>query len=118
MEEYRIYCIFSQEAIDGMANERGKIAAQAGHAYLHACWDADNRFPENVHKYKAGLARKITLVIPTTEEMVALYEAHKFDYPSTLVEDSGFTVFNGPTLTCVGIGPVPHMTFENTKLLK
>ena len=112
----RIYCIFSKEAIDLMRGNRGKMAAQAGHAYLHSYWDAQERFPEAVSAYRSGLARKICLIVPTTEELVAIYVKHEHEVPCTLVEDRGFTVFDKPTITCIGIGPVQQMTFENSKM--
>lgn len=113
----RIYCIFSKEAIDLMQGNRGKMAAQAGHAYLHSYWDAVDNYPNNVYDYKQGLARKICLIVPTTEELINIYHSVKQEgYPCTLVRDSGFTVFDKPTITCIGIGPVPQMTFENSKM--
>ena len=112
---YRIYCIFSKEAIDLMKGNRGKMAAQAGHAYLHSYWDAEKRFPDNAWVYKDGLTRKICLVVPTTAELVDLYDKYKHDYPCTLVKDAAFTVFEEPTITCIGIGPVDQLDI-NAKL--
>jgi peptidyl-tRNA hydrolase len=112
----RIYCIFSQEAIKLMGGNRGKLAAQAGHAYLHSFWDAQDRFPDAAATYRDGLTRKICLVVPTTEELVSLYDEYRDQYPSTLVKDSGFTVFEKPTITCVGIGPCERLDI-NAKVL-
>ena len=107
---YRIYCIFSKEAIDLMKGNRGKMAAQAGHAYLHSYWDAQERFPKNAIAYRNDLARKICLIVPTAEELVSIYNEYREDYPSTLVKDAGFTVFEEPTITC--IGPVPQLDIK------
>ena len=38
----KMYCIFSRESLEAMKGVRGKMAAQAGHAYLHAFWNADD----------------------------------------------------------------------------
>lgn len=90
-----------------MKGIRGKMMAQAGHAYLHAYWDAEERFPEQASAYKdANHARKITLVVDTDEEMLTLYQSYKDVCGTVEIIDAGFTVFNGPTLTCIGIGPI------------
>jgi len=95
-----------------MKGNRGKMAAQAGHAYLHSFWDAQERFPDNAWMYKDDLARKICLVVPTTEELVAIYNEYRDEYPCTLVKDAVFTVFEEPTITCVGIGPVEQLDIK------
>lgn len=103
----KIYCIISRESLARMKGIRGKMMAQAGHAYLHAFWDAENRFPEMARDYKSGQhARKITLVVNTDEEMLRLYDKYTEMCGTTKVIDAGFTVFDKPTLTCVGIGPI------------
>ena len=101
----RIYCIFSKEAIDLMGGNRGKLAAMAGHAFLHSYWDAEVHFPSKAVAYTKGIARKITLVVPTTVELKMLYNTLYGQYPMSLVTDSALTVFDGPTTVCLGIGP-------------
>lgn len=103
----RMYCVFSKEAIKLMNGSRGKLAAQAGHAYLHAYWDAEKRFPELAKRYRnSERAYKICLVVETTEELGQLYAEHYLKTGTTHVKDAGFTVFKEPTVTCVGIGPI------------
>lgn len=94
--------------------------SQAGHAFLHAFWDAEERFPSHAQAYKDHQhAIKITLVTQTDEEMLALYEAYRPHHGTTKVIDAGFTVFEGPTLTCVGIGPLaPEDIKEDLRALK
>jgi peptidyl-tRNA hydrolase len=113
--EYVMYCIFSAEAIKAMGGNRGKLASMAGHAYLHAWWDADDRAldpvwlePDVSRDYRdSGLAKKVTLVIDTTERLTALYdELKELPYGHTLVVDRGLTVFEQPTTVCIGFGPV------------
>lgn len=119
-----MYCIFAKESIDMMKGNRGKFSAQAGHAFLHAYWDAlfahqvdafcqeDIQFAES--KYARALeyresehARKITCVVPDIIDLIYLYEDYKYKpYGSTIVEDCGFTVFPKPIVTCVGLGPL------------
>lgn len=114
--KYKMYCIFAMESVQKMNGVRGKLATQAGHAYLHAFWDAMN--DEDYYKKKKiqaiayetgegdGRAYKITLVVDTVEELRTLQDKYKDICGTSLVTDAGFTVFNEPTTTCLGIGPI------------
>lgn len=104
---HKLYAIVSKEAIKKMNGVRGKLCAQTGHAFLHAFWDAEERFPNHAAAYRhSPHAYKITLVVDTDAELEELYETHKEDFPCVRIVDQGFTVFDEPTLTCIGIGPV------------
>lgn len=145
MEEDKIkmYAVFAKESLTKMNGNRGKLAAQAGHAYLHSYWDAQDRFGEDayphnfgsmaefplgsghrIYKYqrmveqyrKGPRAYKICLVVDTVEQLKELYEAHKDLCGVSLVTDAGFTVFDEPTTTCLGIGPLADS--EKTDVLK
>jgi peptidyl-tRNA hydrolase len=104
-----MYCVFSKESLKKMNGIRGKIASQAGHAFLHAYWNSLENF--TYHAYaeaykKSGKAVKITCVVDTDAELLELYDKYKSICGVTKVEDAGDTVFNGEkTLTCIGIGP-------------
>lgn len=107
-----MYAVFSPAAVKAMKGNRGKLAAQAGHAYLHAWWDAHTRHPELAAAYRKGpRAFKIALM-PKDEDGTdeawfdRLLEAYRDKTGVTKVIDAGFTVFEGPTLTCIGIGPI------------
>lgn len=104
----RLYCVMSMEAIKKMQGSRGKLGTQAGHAYLHAFWNAEDAFPEAAGAYKGSdAAYKITLRVETDDELVAIYDAHAGVCGRTKVEDAGHTIFNGvKTLTCIGLGPI------------
>jgi len=103
----KIYCVFSKEALEKMNGIRGKLAAQAGHAYLHAWWDASDRFPKAAKAYReSNHVRKITLVVDTDAELEALGLSYRNICGVSLVVDAGFTVFKEPTITCLGIGPI------------
>lgn len=112
MSEYRLYAVVSREALNLMRSEKGdpevgKFGTQCGHAYVHAWWDADVRFPESARAYRdSSHAYKITCVVDTTEELEAIYEEYRHTHGATFVKDAGFTVFEKPTVTCVGIGPI------------
>lgn len=128
----KMYAIFCRETLREMKFE-GKLAAQAGHAYLHAWWDADQR----VHPMNADLeyalpesyyekvmipyrydndARKIALVVDTVQELEELYETFKPHMGATIVDDCGYTVFDCTTTTAVGLGPIPSDWTKGTRL--
>jgi peptidyl-tRNA hydrolase len=105
MADLRLYAIINKEALKAAGGARGKMMAQAGHAFLHAYWDAEKRFPERAAAYREGLAKKIVLVVENEAELneiAAKVEGVGF----TLVKDAALTVFKEPTVTAVGIGPI------------
>lgn len=104
---YKMYTIMCKTAVTKMNGIRGKMITQGGHAYLHAFWDAEKRFPAAARGYQNSQhARKITLVVDTQQQLEALLGAYKDVCGVSLVEDAGFTVFKEPTVTCLGIGPI------------
>lgn len=129
----KLYCIFARESLTKMNGIRGKLAAQAGHAYLHAYWDAEKRFGEDkyptdgglgggyplgsghrIYKYQNDIreyqrgprAYKICLVVDTVEQLKEIEDEYRDICGVSLVTDAGFTVFDEPTTTCLGIGPL------------
>jgi peptidyl-tRNA hydrolase len=103
------YCIFAQEAIDKMKGVRGKMCAQAGHAFVHCGWQAAKEFPEQLEAYINGAhAYKIVLIVDTVEQLCELRDAYQNKCATRLITDKGFTVFDEPTTTCLGIGPIPE----------
>jgi len=111
-----MYCIYSKEAIKAMNGNRGKLASMAGHAYLHSFWSGLEKAHENRYEqinpcsaYKlSGFAKKVTLKVETTAELVQLYDELKDNlrFGTSLVEDAGLTVFDGKTIVCLGVGPI------------
>lgn len=111
----KMYCIFAQESIDKMKGNRGKMAAMSGHAYLHAYWNSCKPGPEGdrmkfldqAQAYRNGdHAYKICLVVDTVAELEVLRDAYKGVCGVSLVKDSAFTVFDEPTVVCLGLGPI------------
>ena len=84
----------------------GKVASQAGHAYLGSFLKAD---PDTQREYmKDGIGTKVCLECPNLEALERVYfHAQSLGLPSVFIEDSGRnTCFNGvTTATAVGIGP-------------
>lgn len=115
----KMYAIFARETLQKMKGIEGKLAAQAGHAYLHAYWDAEDRliygnswtditeYGYTCLFYRNGNdARKISLVVDTVQQLEHLYEKYRPFIGATFVEDCAYTVFTENTVTAVGLGPV------------
>ena len=110
----KMYCVISNESIKRFKGIRGKMMAQAGHAFLHAYWNSEEFWPSFAQDYKdSDHARKITVVVETDAEMIELYNKYIKVCGVTKVIDAGFTVFEEPTLTCVGIGPIPEIFIQD-----
>lgn len=114
---YKMYCIFASESVEKMKGSRGKLASQAGHAYLHAFWDSMKyekdllythayAYSQAVAYRESDHAYKITLIVDTIEELITLQDRYKDVCGTSLVKDAGFTVFEEPTITCLGLGPI------------
>lgn len=98
----------------------GKMISQGAHASLGAvlsesfvaevngrrcrCIPLDD---DRMEPWLEGKFTKIALKINSEAELLALYERAKAEGKiASLIQDSGFTVFNGvPTYTAVAIGP-------------
>jgi peptidyl-tRNA hydrolase len=103
----KMYCVFSKEAIMKMGGNRGKMAAQAGHAFLGAWIDAYQHNDPRAKDYAAyGAATKITLVVNTEHDLVPIYGNYVQDNGCHLVIDAAHTVLPEPMVTCLGIGPL------------
>lgn len=95
----------------------GKLAAQVAHASLGALFQLGQKTPTSLNidfdidsaadLWVNGRFTKIVLYVKSEEALKKVYEnAQAKGLPSVLIQDAGFTVFNGkPTYTCVGIGP-------------
>lgn len=96
----------------------GKLAAQVSHASTGAFLRHFNNlggtltpkdkesYSNNVHPWLTHEFTKICLKVNSEAELL---EVHKkcleMNIPSSLIKDAGHTVFDKPTLTCLGIGP-------------
>lgn len=84
----------------------GKLAAQAGHAYLNAY--LQNPIPEY---HSDGLGTKVCLVAPNEHALLRLKQQLDQDLiPNSIIIDSGHVMpphFDGsPIITALGFGPV------------
>jgi PTH2 family peptidyl-tRNA hydrolase len=116
---------------------KGKMVAQGAHASMAAIlkygWfdltkeKGENEFhltmTPDVEEWLEGNFAKICVSADSEEELLALYKAaQQADMPCSLIQDAGFTEFNGvPTYTAVAIGPAQATEIDkitgNLKLL-
>ena len=109
---YKLYAIVSAPAIKAMGGNRGRLATQVGHAYVHALWDAEARFAEDVHSYRTqGSAFKVALVADDSQVLRDLAEKYRAICGVSLVEETGSKGDGSVNeavkgVTALGIGPL------------
>lgn len=98
----------------------GKLGAQVAHASLGALFQSSRRAgygnkqqmiidletgsPEEIWINNRFV--KIVVEVNSEEELLKVQKkAEKKGLKTALIKDAGFTVFDEPTLTCLGIGP-------------
>lgn len=106
----------------------GKIAVQVAHATqevirdLCTKKDVEGTYSDRIwESWRRNNFKKICLYCKDEAELLKLsLEAEEVNLTVKLVEDLGFTEFNGvPTLTCMAIGPAPTSQIDPiTKDLK
>lgn len=97
---------------------KGKMIAQGAHAALGCLVGEDisverlslrsgmMAMPQAVNDWLWGGMKKICVRADSEEELLEIHaEAKRCGLPSFLVTDAGHTEFNGPTNTCIAIGP-------------
>lgn len=96
----------------------GKLAAQAGHAFLESFLVADE---ETAKEYRAdGVGTKITLQARSLDDLLwAQYHCERRGIPCALIVDEGHVMpphFDGsPVVTALGIGPIRRK--NNTSII-
>ncbi len=96
----------------------GKLGAQVAHASIAAFLNRDKTDPlpedgkliltlsEADREWLSHRFTKICLAVKNEEDLLFYYhEAKKMGLKCSLIKDAGFTEFNEPTYTTVGIGP-------------
>lgn len=114
----------------------GKKMAQAAHASLadfastlrEHCDEEGNvsgfKLTKAQYLWYIGNFRKIVLRVDSEEELLTIHEkAKELGLPTELIIDSALTEFEGPTKTCISIGPadaalIDQVTGENGPLGK
>jgi PTH2 family peptidyl-tRNA hydrolase len=102
----------------------GKLASQAGHAYLGAFIEAQKSHPSKIKEYLAdSIGTKLCLSAKNEEHLIEIFnQAISAGLPASLIYDTGHIMpphFTGePILTAVGIGPsLRHEHHHITKKL-
>lgn len=106
MEELRLYCIVSRQAWKLAKGVPGKMVAQGGHAFCGALCDALVRFPDRFKEYQESAHHPKITIMADDEEIRELHTRYKQKFGTAIITDAGRTVFEGPTLTALGIGPI------------
>ena len=108
----------------------GKLAAQVGHATCRLVWRFRNYVDGGTGRSYMNLLNdwfapnigneaKIVLGVDSLEELYSIQKkAHKMLIPTELVEDAAHTIFNEPTITCLGIGPLTQDEAKKFKYLR
>lgn len=97
----------------------GKLASQAGHAYVGSLLSANADRQREYHK--DGIGTKICLVADSLDQLLKLcHKAKELGIPHTLIEDTGRnTTFGGvPTISAAGFGPIAKGEFPALKRLQ
>ena len=103
---------------------KGKMGAQIAHASLgpitqlfHINETDDeieltikinkhNKTEMAIYNWITNRFTKVVLYVKNEKQLLDVYnKAKDKNLPCSLIEDAGFTVFNEPTKTCLGIGP-------------
>ncbi len=81
----------------------GKMAAQVAHAAVCCFMETDAKDQDT---WVAQGMPKIVLKTDSKIHLIDVFQkAKELGIPCHLIEDDGRTVFDKPTITCVGIGP-------------
>jgi len=90
----------------------GKLLAQACHSVLGFVWDKIKgkkisfELSEEQYKWVQEGQTKIALKAKDEKELMEIYQKAKaMGLDAHLITDAGHTEFDGPTKTCVAIGP-------------
>lgn len=105
-DELVLYCIVSEEAVKASNGCRGKMASQAGHAFVGALIESIRIASDRAMRYiNSDGVPKVTL-IGTQEQLQIIFNYHSGIHGAVLVKDAGRTVFKEPMITAAGIGPI------------
>jgi PTH2 family peptidyl-tRNA hydrolase len=108
-DEYRL--------IMGVRNDlkmqKGKVAAQCGHAAVAAYAKALNHCPKTLKKWLRYGGTKIAVRIDSEQELLDLdKKARKMNVLSSIIRDAGQTQVAPGTRTVIAIGPAPKSVLD------
>ena len=92
---------------------KGKIAAQCGHAAVGCYKRAQRQCPSALSAWERTGCAKIAVKCPNEDEMSRIFDkAVQMGIPLYLVEDAGRTQIAAGSRTVLGLGPAPVRVFE------
>lgn len=92
---------------------KGKLVAQAGHAFLEAYKKARKNSPVTVKAWEATGCQKVAVKVTSEKELVFLFEkAKQFKLPAALIRDAGHTQVPAGSITAVAIGPAKESEID------
>ncbi|KAF5303281.1 hypothetical protein FQA39_LY10020 [Lamprigera yunnana] len=93
--------------------QKGKVAAQCGHASVSAYVKAYHNKPNTLKRWMQYGGTKITVKIDSEEELLELDKNAKLhDILSSIVRDAGQTQVAPGTRTVIAIGPAPRTELD------
>jgi peptidyl-tRNA hydrolase len=103
-EKLRMVIVYRAD-LPEMTRAKGEI--EAGHGFARLIFNLMKENPELVEAYMADNQPKLNMEVPDLGALRKIQEkATARGVPNFLVEDAGYTVFNGPTITCLVMGPM------------
>ena len=115
MENYKQVVLIRNDLNMG----KGKIAAQAGHAFVEAYKKTKMKDPDAVEAWETTGGEKVVLKVSSEGELIKYYTRLKRKFPTVLIRDAGHTQITSGTKTCIGVGPVKESDIDSiTKELK
>ena len=98
-EELRIAVVFRAD----LDIPRGKSEVQCGHVIAMLLYEQHDACDD----YMAGSQMKLSMEVPDTAALEKIARRAALRHiPCVKVVDAGRTVFDGPTFTCIAIGPM------------
>ena len=98
---------------------RGKLAAQAGHAFVEAYKKTKTKNPDTITAWELTGGEKVVLKVSGETELIKYFTRLKRKFPTVLIRDAGHTQIKAGSKTCIGVGPVKESEIDPiTKDLK
>ena len=84
-----------------------KAEVQFGHAVFECASQAYETDPELARQYRNENQVKLSMEVDSLEDLMKIKAmADKRGVIHSLITDAGHTCFDGPTMTCIGLGPM------------
>jgi len=102
----KLYAIVINEALEHMGHNRGKIAAQCGHAFVGCMEITMKNDVSRWNEYKNSNYMAKVVLCGNLKSAKKIMKELENKVPFVLITDAGLTVFDKPTQTVLGVGPI------------